>query len=294
VLAALHAAYVSVPYFVSGGNIRSFGLTTVFFDDIAMAALPVGVALFFGTRGTWAWLVLAGSAIVLLGLIATQSRAPLVLGLLAVLFLVWVVWRRSRNSEVQVSMRQTAKFRLAALLIGGGLTLVIGLLLYSDALSTAFDRFALLFDRRLDWSALYRARLWEWAWRAFIDHPFLGVGPGGFYQLSNIYPFVHMTLFYDFLKPLGAHNLLLHFLADMGLVGGIALMALVANQFRLARRAWRNHQHQGDAAALALYAWAFLFFVSTIAEAGWMWGHLSFLAVFFAALIARQYSRITQ
>ncbi|MBU0982397.1 MAG: hypothetical protein KKA42_00890, partial [candidate division Zixibacteria bacterium] len=46
------------------------------------------------------------------------------------------------------------------------------------------------------------------------------------------------------------------------------------------------------AVSLALFSWAFLYAMSTMIEAGWMWGQISFTSVFLIALIARSASHL--
>ncbi|RKX25864.1 MAG: hypothetical protein DRP45_04945 [Candidatus Zixiibacteriota bacterium] len=290
ILTVLHSVYVLVPFVASGGAYRSFGFADVFFDDLAMIALPIGLALYLGAERHRAWLYLLGSIVVLGGLVATQSRASFLFALAAVAFVIVVSRRRavrlSENSELRLLMPARIKLIVSMVLVLIATTVI----LRAGMLMAVIERYEQLFSFDLGGSVGFRLELWRRAWMAFVDHPVFGVGPGGYHRLIDIYSTLHLTPNYYYLRTLGAHNAFLHYLSITGLVGGAGLVALFVNQFRLARHGW---QRAGDALmgqSLALYGWAFLFAVTLLIEAGWMWGHLSFTAVFFAALISRQHT----
>lgn len=71
-----------------------------------------------------------------------------------------------------------------------------------------------------------RLVLWDVAWRMFRDHPLTGAGPGGYGRLFTAY---HSGEIEGQLVWNSAHNLYLHQLAERGLLGGLALFALMAS-----------------------------------------------------------------
>lgn len=83
-----------------------------------------------------------------------------------------------------------------------------------------------------------RVVFWKVAWRAFQDHPWLGVGPGNYYAVFDRY-FAGVVAGQ---KVWGsAHNLYLHQLAERGLIGlGALLTALGLLLARAAARARRD------------------------------------------------------
>lgn len=74
---------------------------------------------------------------------------------------------------------------------------------------------------RSDSSLTGRIAIWTYAWRMFAHHPWLGVGWGGFpawqYRYLNILGPVEIAV--------SAHNILLDFLSQTGLIGCAALVA---------------------------------------------------------------------
>ncbi|MBI3553476.1 MAG: O-antigen ligase family protein [Elusimicrobia bacterium] len=79
---------------------------------------------------------------------------------------------------------------------------------------------------------LARWRFWSVAWRAFADHPWLGVGPGNYKTAFEHYS---QGPRYNQLDYGSAHNLYLHQLAERGVLGIAALGALL---WTLTARAW--------------------------------------------------------
>jgi len=287
-LAVLHSAAGIAPFVASGGEYRSFGLAGVFFDDITMVALPIGLSLFLGARRGSGFLFLMGSVIVLGGLVATQSRASLLFALAASAFVIYVARKRSGKMLLQSEFRRLVRARLKMIVAVFVTLTTVVLILKAGVLMALFERFEQLFSLDLAGSVGFRLQLWQRAWVAFLDNPIFGVGPGGFGYLIELYPTLHLTPQFYYLRSLGAHNVLLHYLATVGLIGAMGLVVLFINQYRLARRTWSRSSEDEWGPVLAAYSWAFLFILTVLFEAGWMWGHLSFTAIFLAAVVSRQ------
>ncbi len=287
-LAVLHSAYVLVPFVISGGELRSFGLARAIFGHMAMIALPVSVGLYLGSRRKHVWPHLVGILTIMGGLIATHSRAPIAFGVISSLFIILAIRSRVKKAEFpsEDAKRYCGRIRV---IVWAVVLATIGLVSVKlSVLETVLDRFGELFSAEPTGTFRWRLILWKKALLAFADHPVFGVGVGGYKHLHELYPYLRFTEAFTYLRIMSAHNLILHYLAETGLVGGLGVVCLFANKFRLARRGWLN---ASSGASLALYGAAFLFLISTFIDAAWLYGQLSFLAVFFAALIARQYSR---
>ena len=286
-LAVAHSVYVLAPFVAAGGVLRSFGFAGVFFDDLAMVALPVGTALYVRAEGR-AWPYLWGCLAVFGGLIATQARVAIVLALLASAFVLIVSWRRvSAEPGANNLVPHQTRRRIRGVVWSFVAAIAVVAVLKADLFVTVLERFEELLQPDPTGTTVYRLALWKRALVAFLDHPVFGVGPGGYYHLHQIYATLHLSPDYNYLRTLGAHSPMLHFLAELGILGGAALMALVVNHFRLARGAWRQAP---DGVTVALYGWGLLFMVSMVIEAGWMWGPASFPGILMAALVSRQYA----
>lgn len=81
---------------------------------------------------------------------------------------------------------------------------------------------------------LNRFILWDVAWRIFKDHPWTGVGPANF---GTAYPLYFQGMFDGARVWTSAHNIVLHQMAERGLLGLAALLTL---GWALLARAWQR------------------------------------------------------
>jgi O-antigen ligase len=294
---ALHAIIVSGPYIASGGRIRSFGFSESSFDDISMFALPLSLCFFLWETKPQRWLYLIAGLLASLGLLATQSRAPIVFCAIGVVIVVisssWAVKRITNTTGAE-------EYRYVKRRIVRGVALILLVILLitifvPSLFSTAFSRFSRLIDGRLGETIYLRATLWKAALIAFLDHPVLGIGAGSFRYVREMYPGLILDPVYFWVRGFSAHNLFLHYLAETGIIGVSMLVLLFWRTFALARTTWRRVVHQNSmkasrlAVSLALYAAGGMLLLSTFIDAGWMWGQTSYVFVFFTALIARHF-----
>jgi hypothetical protein len=85
----------------------------------------------------------------------------------------------------------------------------------------------------------FKTAIWVWS-----TAPFSGVGWGGYGQSCQAVPFEVGN------HPVHAHNLPLEWLADLGIVGGIAAVAFFVWLVRLIKRLWSDHPHVAVAIAV--------------------------------------------
>ncbi len=289
VLAVLHSAWVLVPFVAAGGHYRSFGFTPAIFGHLAEVALPVGLALYIGAAQRRVTYYYIGTVIILLGLTATQSRAPIAFGLTASLFVLLVAHSRIKGIAGPNKSAHSVKRRIKVVVWSGIVLAVLVMTLKSSILEAVLGRFDELLSLEPQGTMFLRLVLWKKALTAFLDHPVFGIGPGGYKHLHEIYTSFRLAPTSIFLQSMTAHNLLFHYLAETGLVGAAGLVALLVNLFRLARRSWLRLGDQLHGSTLAMYGCAFVFALSTLIDAAWMYGQLGFTAVFFAAAVSRQH-----
>lgn len=93
---------------------------------------------------------------------------------------------------------------------------------------------------------------WLVAWRMFLDHPVLGAGLGRFMALYKDYA---PTVEVGWSRPQYAHNCYLQILAESGVAGLAAFLAVAGwGLIAAARIAWRDPKHPALAVATALLA----------------------------------------
>jgi O-antigen ligase len=177
-------------------------------------------------------LALGGAVLAGLALLLSLSRGAWLGAALATMVMV-ALW----------NWKRVALLLFLALVAATGMALVGGqaLTIFSFALerSTGFLSYLTFGDVRgvvptpETWALIERLAHWQVAWEMFADHPWLGVGIGNY---AAAYPSYALPFWED---PLGhAHNYYLNILAETGLAGLAAYLALVVGTFWLAWRSW--------------------------------------------------------
>jgi len=297
VLMIAHALIALGPAIASGGKVRSLGLAGTTFDDAAMLIIPCGLAVYLWTVGTARRWYLLGTLVIFAGLIGTQTRfAILVCLILCVAVILVSLWRVRliQREGIPNTAAPTVKKRIALLLSALGLLTSLFLLLEPSILERTYARFDAAASLVPGGTMLLRLTLWKAALTVFADHPFTGIGPGLFRTVDQYYGSLMFGPTHIYVRGLSAHNLFLHYLAESGLIGAMALLAFFGNQFRLARRVWRATTSADQLPLQAgLVVVSFGILLTTFSEGSWLWSSTGFLATFFIAAIASSYRSMT-
>lgn len=234
--------------------------------------LAGGLAIAAGARRR-ALLALA-TAIVAVGLAATQSRGGLLAGI-ACSIVALAIWRARRRTIVSL------------IVLAGTATMMFFL-----ANPSALHRI----EKSNQGSG--RVDIWQVAWRVVHDHPFFGVGIAQFPQVSPHYVLNPGLLNYVNLiveKHIVVHNLYLQLWAEDGIVGLLLFAAVVAASIAAGWRAAKSFDAQGDLEMSALARTVIIgltgmlvasFFLSNL-ENGQLWILLA-LGPALAGIAARQ------
>ncbi len=294
-LAVINAIIGLAPVLSATQVDRAFGLGFKTLDDLMMVALPMGTVLYLCSREEMAPLYLLGTGLTFMTLLATQSRLPIMFGLASsvlVMLLALRFARRKRNAagiettNLQVRRRIGLVFFFAV-----GLLLAMAVI-RPDMLAAVLLRFEDLIFRTTGGTVALRLVLWKTALQAFWDNPILGIGPGNYDVVHRIYQYLHLDPIQTYVRGLSAHNPVLHYMAETGIVGTSALIALLIRQYRLARIQFKIGRGKSrPEVPFILYILAAMFLVTAFFEAAWMWGQMSFVFVFFLALIVRSHDR---
>ena len=293
-LMVIHSAINLVPFILSGGTIRSFGLLSLAFDEIAMIAFIFGMAYFLWNSSRFQILYALGSIVVLGALIATQSRAAIMYAFIVCVIAVVISFYRQKKllriygyHNLKIQRRGLIGLRVSFL--GFSIFSLIAVVIVVNPLFfvSIFERFEELMTYDMYGSFYIRLELWRTAILSFLNDPITGSGPGSFRNSGEILPMLHLRPAYHLIKNLSAHNLFLHYLSETGLIGTTALVALIINQFRLSLKLWKD-ETRIDAIPykLSLLLVSIAFLISTFIEAGWLWGQDSFVFIMFLAIIS--------
>lgn len=235
-------------FLLGGSYLRafgSFGQPNPFAAYLATGVvLAAGLLLAQSARGVRALvapapaLVAAAAVVMTVGLLASLSRSAL-LALLAGLAVMAVTYRPR-----VVAFAPALLAAAAALWLLGGFGLLPEFLVVR--LTTIFESFTLLDPREVlltgtNFAVVQRMAIWEAAGGMFADNPWFGVGAGNFDLAYPLYALPNWPQ-----APGHAHNYYLNLLAETGLVGLAAYLALLATlglgALAAARRAVRLQQ----------------------------------------------------
>lgn len=289
-LSVAHATIALAEYALSGGIARSFAFAPKALDDILMLSLPLAVhfSLNASRRSFLAYAL--GAVLILGGLLASQSRAPIAFGLFGAMLVILIAQRQIRRNRQSAGSESQAliRRRIRLITLAVALTVIAIIALKAEILGRVADRFAEFLDPHPSGTFRLRLTLWKAALMAFSDNPLLGVGPSNFRLLDVIYTSYRLDPAHLWVQGLSAHSLLLHYMAETGIVGATALMALMIQQLRLARKRWlQDGFAKGMNVSLGMFVVAIILLLTTIVESAWMWGHVSFVAMFFLAVISQ-------
>jgi len=298
-LSIVHSILVFIPFLASGGTLRSYGLAPV---QLAMLALVVATAKFLWAKKGTAWIHLIGMVVIFFALLSAQYRSLIIMGA-AMSTLVIFFSRRRARLELGKNSRETdstgigelirVRKRPLYLLAGLLFSVLLALVIYPQLLAPLLERFEGLLSARPSGTFLLRTVLWKMAWSQFIDNPLVGIGPGLFNQIQNVEPTIRLNIFHWYVRGLSAHNLLLHYLAEAGILGGIAVLAMMINQMRLSYKAWLESVGRPNFEVSAiLLGIAATILITTLTESSWLWGQSGFIFAFFISLIARNHNNL--
>ncbi len=282
IIALAHSLYNIFIFFKYGGIYRVFGTAGNYFDDLAMLAIPVSFAFLVWTESTKTALKYGVVFVVLIfGLIATHSRGPM-------LTVIWVTITMTVFSYIKsrrMNIRRVQK-RLKWLLLGTAATAGF-LLLFSDIYATVGARFPELLEPSHG-TVWLRLSLWHASLLTFLKYPLTGIGPGGFRYIESTIPLLRFGLAMIYIPYLSAHNLFLHYLAEGGIIGATALVALFFKHFRNSIFSLgKRFSKTAPVVAMSLFGTGLTIFFTIFYMDGWMWGTNAYAAPIFIALTAK-------
>jgi hypothetical protein len=268
-------------FFGSGGYDRMFGFAGAYYDDLCMLAWPVGLACFIWMKSRKsAYIYGVGTMLLLMGMLGTQSRAALFTPVWVSIILVVYSGYKARSLGQDFVMRRL-KFLIVTVLFTGVVLMSFG---YLAGTVARFQELPQLYSGTV-W---LRMSLWSASLNAFWDNPLTGIGPGAFRYIETINPLLRFDAARLYLDEASAHNLFLHYLAETGLIGTIALLALflknLLTSIKLARFSKYNDR---SPISIGLFGAGLAIFGSIFYMDGWMWGQNAHAVPLFFAVTAK-------
>jgi O-antigen ligase len=251
IVGAIALATTGDQQLIAGGVIASNRAEATFAHPNVLAfclqmAIPLALVTGMRARGLTKVLLLAAAAIAVAGLMLTLSRGGIVgAGISLAILLAWAPFRR----------------------YAGAILLALALFALVNVGSLQDSSAALVAQRlgTLNTEGIRdnpRTKIWRATPDIIADHAFLGTGMGNFGEVSPRYGIRDLGGFaYDH-----AHNIVLTFAAETGLVGGFLFLAFVFSVARAGMRALRVGNWPGFAPALAVVAALTGLFVTSLGE----------------------------
>jgi O-antigen ligase len=134
---------------------------------------------------------------------------------------------------------------------------------------------------------LLRLVLWKVSWLAFLEHPITGIGLGNFSVIEDFVMAAKSHPLWYYVHGATAHNVIMHYLAETGILGVSALLFLSWRGLSFARVSMRRAANQSIATTHgAIYAMMFVFFSTLFFMRAWTWEQGAYVFALLFALTA--------
>ena len=217
------------------------------YAQVLLVLLPLAALRYRRERSrTLRWLALVSAALICGGMMLTFSRGAMLTAVVIFALLVYVRFIRPLYmfvaalalSFLVLALDPQAVLRFASL--EGAKNLLAG-----RTTSFSYSQTTQGQTGALDGSIAKRYELSLAAWHVFLDHPFLGVGPGHFAEYYSI-PYGNRVGLVELWKKYRGHNLYVEILAETGVLGLASFLAIIVAIMSGLWRAWKRLQHLGS------------------------------------------------
>jgi O-antigen ligase len=289
----LLSLYNLLAFVLQGGKLRVFGPAMLIYETMAMTALPMALAFMLWSSRTREQLLYGFTSFLIAGgIVATQARGPLLTVMIAAPVLLWFTFRKARREHNHRAFK-------SVLLVGVGMMIVLVAVvsMSTNLLTGAWARYQefVASAENPEGTVALRLVLWKTAWATFLYHPFTGIGIGNFRVVHELYPELHIVPLYRWVKGMSAHNVLLHYLAETGLLGALSLLALALTGVWTGYRVFRARLNAADTqVSVALFIAMFVFAITLLYMRAWTWGEGGYIMALLFGLLAAWYQQTTR
>lgn len=263
--------------FITAGQIRIFGLPGLDYESFAMTALPMAAAFMIWAKSGWEQFRYGIISLTIgLSILATQSRAPLLAVIITIPVLIIFAGIKAHREKTKQPLRTMKKVFLPVFILGI-LFIIFSGTLFAGALGR-YEHFIESFTTKPQGTIALRLLLWKTAIRAFLDHPFTGIGIGNFRLIYQLYPEIKTNPLWYQVKGMSAHNMILHYLAETGLIGSLALLAFAIKGIKISYHNFKKKlSSQQNQISAALFIAMFVYSLTILYMPIWMWGQDSYI-----------------
>lgn len=272
-------------FIATGGAVRVFGTAWLGFEMLSMVAFAAALGLLLWSQSRRERILLSlATIIIVMAILATQSRAPMLAVVLITPIMLFVTYARARRDRDHRALRSYRRFiplaaAVAVVIIAFSATLFVGML----------DRVVEFAQSLGDpkGTVMLRLVLWKAALRSFLENPIVGIGIGNFRLVQEIVPEIRSEPVWYYISGMSTHNVVLQYLSETGLVGLGALLWLAFSGLSMARRNLRRIRDRADTGPAAAALAMMVMFVLTICfMRAWTWAQGGYLLAFIFTLTA--------
>jgi len=282
------AAINVVLFLIKGGQARVFGPAWLGFETYSMTALPMAVGFLIWSRTFGERLKYLLVAIVIgFGMLASQSRGPMLAVVVAVPLLFFFATLKARREQTG-SILRIGRLIFVPLIVVSAAVLFLRQSLFEHAV----ERLEILVEslKNPQETILLRLVLAKAAIKGFLAHPIFGVGIGNFKIIDQVVPEMRMDPVWFYLRGMSAHNVVLHYLAETGIVGTVALLSVAWLGVRSAYRSFRRKLATPDQqVSAAIFAAMLVFSITLWYMRAWTWGQGGYIMAILFGLSAAWY-----
>ena len=277
-------------FLITGGSQRIFGPAWLAFETFSMTALPMALAFFIWAADRRERLRFGViSLVILIAIFATQSRAPLLAVAIAIPTLMILAYYKIRREQSARAVRTLGRI-ITVGAIAGAVVVVFSGTLFLGSLERVSELIASITHPQ--GTVALRIVLWTAAIKGFLSSPITGVGIGNFKIIEEIVPEIHMQPVWYYISTMSAHNVVLQYLAETGILGTLALLVLAFTNLRMAWRSFRRRMTPAESQiSAALFIASFVFCVTIFYMRAWTWGQGGYIMVILFAFNAAWHYR---
>jgi O-antigen ligase len=283
-LAMVHSIY-NLYFFVSyAGKIRSFGIAGIPFADMLVASLIISYSFYLFQKNNLSRLKYAAIFFILLGaLFATQTRGAMISFSLSYTFLGIITLTMGRKLNSPIVYRNFWKLTLSLVV-----SLLLVIHLFKPLVADLSHKFYSLYQLPVaggQETIQLRFYLWGNALKSFLAHPLLGIGIGQFRVVHLIIPSLRFSPSFREISGLDAHNIVLSYLSETGLLGLCSLLYFMISFLRLGWGTYKGFLNKEDLPILTSLLGILVFvFASSFYAGAWFYGVNGMTFMFFLAL----------
>ncbi len=287
------AALNIILFIMSGGRVRIFGPAWLAMETFTMTALPMALCFFIWARSRTEQIRFGLAVLIIaLGIMATQSRAPMVSVIITLPILITLAWRKTKREGDRASQKRLKNIILLAAFAGIPV-IILSSTLFLSMLGRTTEFIESLSNPK--GTIALRIVLWTAAIKGFLSSPITGIGIGNFRIVEQIIPAMKTESVWYYIRGLTAHSVVLQYLCETGILGLFALLNLTLVGLRLSYKSFKQLLSRTDnAAAAAIFIATIIFAHTIIYMRSWTWAQDGYvMAIIFGlnAALAHNLSR---